>query len=332
MYLKFFNLKREPFSLSPDPDFLYLSEVHEEGLAHLRYGLIQKKGFIVITGEVGTGKTTLINTLLSEIPQEVKTAFISNPRLERDEFFYLLSMKFNIGNEGNKAKFLIRFTDFLERANEKQENVVLIIDEAHCLTEDLLEEIRLLSNLETPNSKLVNIILAGQPEFEKVLDNPKFRALKQRITLRYRLKPLDREETANYVKVRLARAGAQDVGIFSEKALYAIHEYSQGIPRIINLLADHSMLTGFVKEVRTIDDKIIEECSKEIGLTKKKDKKPPGETKGLNPSQPLGFLFKMGLVLGIFLVILVLFWFLGFSANERQELLNSFLNMIVSVK
>ncbi len=323
MYLRFYNLKEEPFSLSPDPDFLYLSEVHREGLANLRYGLIQKKGFIVITGEVGTGKTTLINALLSEIPQEVKTAFISNPKLKTEEFFFLLSRAFKLGNGDNKAKFLINFTEFLERLDKNGENVVLIIDEAHCLPEKLLEEIRLLSNLETPHSKLLNIILVGQPEFEKTLDHPGFRALKQRITLRYRLKPLSKEETREYIKVRLSRAGSKDVGVFSEGAISAIYRYSKGVPRVINLLADRAMLTGFVKETKVIDDKIIRECAAEIGfgnaelnrVEKDRLKKNDRETKTGRHLLRAGLAF---LILG---AILAIFWFVSLSNAERQKLI-----------
>ncbi len=334
MYQKFYNLREEPFSLSPDPDFLYLSEVHQEGLANLQYGLIQKRGFIVITGEVGTGKTTLINALLSEIPQEVKTAFISNPKLERGEFFYLLSRAFKIEYDDNKAKFLINFTEFLKKADQNGENVVLIIDEAHCLPEELLEEIRLLSNLETPHSKLVNIILVGQPEFEKILDNPKFRALKQRITLRHRLLALDREETRNYVKVRLSRAGAKDTGIFSDRALDTIHEYSGGVPRVINLLADHSMMTGFIKEARTIGDKIIRECAKELDLDEIKHKKERTEpvSSGTTRHKGLNYTLKVGILALVFMAILLVFWFFGFTPNERRTLISSLTDVIFSGK
>ena len=335
MYLKFFNLNTEPFSLSPDPDFLFLSEVHAEGLANLRYGLIQKRGFVVITGEVGTGKTTLINALLSEIPETTNTAFISNPKLERDEFFYILTRAFKIGNGENKARFLVNFTEFLENAHKANENVVLIIDEAHCLSEDLLEEIRLLSNLETPHAKLISIILVGQPEFEKILDNPRFRALKQRVTLRHRLKSLNRQETGEYINLRLAKAGAKDAGIFSQKALDAIYEYSKGIPRVVNLLADHCMLTGFVKEVKTIDDKIVKECAHELELGRDKTDSQPSSPQTVNNKSHrfhLGFLFKFGLLVTIFFLILVLFWFLGLTVDERQALINSLTQLIFSEK
>ena len=268
MYLDFYGLKYEPFSLSPDPRFLYLAASHKEALAHLRYGLIQQKGFVVITGEVGTGKTTLIYSLLSQMPQQVISAFISNPVLTRNEFFYLLGHKYGLGEIENKGDFLVKFTRFLEEAHKKKKNVVLIIDEAHCLEKEILEEIRLLSNLETPHSKLINIILTGQPEFNEKLNVPDLRALRQRITLRYELEPLDLKETNAYVQLRMAKAGAKDAGIFTHAAIDSIYEYSGGIPRIINLLCDHALLTGFVKEAKIIDDKIIGECAKEIGCLK----------------------------------------------------------------
>ena len=266
MYREFYNLRSEPFSLSPDPNFLFEAEAHKEALAHLRYGLIQKKGFVLITGEVGTGKTTLINTLLQNLPDKVHTAFISNPKLSKDEFFLILANEFRLGAINNKASFLIRFGEFLEKSNKQDINVVLIVDEAHQIDDEVLEEIRLLSNLETPDAKLINIILVGQPELIKKINKIENRALRQRITLRYSLRPLDFKETVDYVHFRLMKAGSKDIGIFNQSALRAIYKYSHGIPRLINLLADHALLTGFVKEVRTIDDKIIKECANELDL------------------------------------------------------------------
>ncbi|NPA95737.1 MAG: AAA family ATPase [Thermodesulfobacteria bacterium] len=265
MYLDFYNLKTEPFSLSPDPKFLFLSESHKEALAYLRYGLIQQKGFVVITGEVGTGKTTLLFTLFAEMPQKVELAFISNPALSKDEFFALLAEKYKLGQVKDKADFLIRFTRFLENSFLEKKEVVLIVDEAHCLNEDVLQEIRLLSNIETPEAKLLNIILTGQPEFEHILAQPRFRSLKQRITLKYTLKPLNLDETISYIQFRLAKAGAKDINIFTEDAYKKIFSYSKGIPRLINVLCDRALLTGFVNETRQIDEKIIDECIAEIG-------------------------------------------------------------------
>ncbi len=264
MYLDFYNLKIEPFSLSPDPRFLFLAPSHKEALAYLKYGLIQQKGFVVITGEVGTGKTTLIYSLLAQMPKQIVTAFISNPTLTRDEFFSLLAQEYGLGDIKNKADFLLKFSKFLEDSLDKKKNVVLIIDEAHRLDTEILEEIRLLSNLETPNAKLINIILTGQPEFSEILNHSDFRALKQRVTLKYTIMPLTLEETEAYIQVRLAKAGAKDVGIFTQEAIEAVFNYSKGIPRVINLLCDHALLTGFVKETKIIDDKIVEECAKEL--------------------------------------------------------------------
>ena len=326
MYLDFYGLKKEPFSISPDHHFLYLSEVHKEGLAYLRYGLIQKKGFIVITGEVGTGKTTLINALLSEIPQEVNYVVISNPKLTKDEFFYLLVSRFGLGTFSNKAEFLVRFTEFLQNCQEKDLNVVLIVDEAHCLSEELLEEIRLLSNLETPSAKLLNIILVGQPEFEKILNRPELRALKQRVTLRYKLTPLNEEETFNYIKVRLSRAGASDVGIFTTTALKKIYHYTEGVPRLINLLADHSLLTGFVKEQKKIDKDIVEECAKEIGL---EEKKTIAAIKDVNREGVSwsNFVFKINIFL-LFLMFLVFFLIALFFDNNGAIDVNAIVKVL----
>jgi len=264
MYLDFYNLKTEPFSLSPDPRFLFLTASHKEAMAHLKYGLIQHKGFVVILGEVGTGKTTLLNALLAKIPNEVIYAFISNPILSRQEFFRLLAHYYKLGPVTDKADFLIKFSSYLERAYYDNKSIVLIIDEAHCLSETILEEIRLLSNLETPNAKLINIILCGQLEFEPILRQEKFLPLRQRISLKYTLRPLTLSETESYIHLRLSKAGADDTRIFTSIAIRHIYNYTNGIPRLINMVCDHALLTGFVKDSSIIDDKIIRECVEEL--------------------------------------------------------------------
>jgi len=273
MYLNYYGLNEQPFSISPDPRFLYLSEVHREGLANLTYGVAQRKGFVVITGEVGTGKTTLIHALLADVPQKVRVAFISNPTLTREEFFFLLADAYKLGVIEHKGHFLVKFTQFLEKAYSNDENVVLIVDEAHSLSQELLEEIRLLSNLETAGHKLVNIILVGQPELDEKLSGPELRPLTQRITLRHRMSSMTLDETTKYIETRLLRSGAKDLGIFTDSAIRSLYEHSRGIPRLINILAEHALLTGYVRELKRIDDRVIEECAAEFRLSGSKDDK-----------------------------------------------------------
>ena len=319
MYLSYYGLNEQPFSISPDPRFLYLSECHREGLANLTYGVAQRKGFVVITGEVGTGKTTLIHALLAEVPQKVRVAFISNPTLTREEFFYLLADAYKLGAIEHKAHFLVKFTQFLEKAYSSDENVVLIVDEAHSLTHELLEEIRLLSNLETAGHKLVNIILVGQPELDEKLSGPEMRPLTQRITLRYHLSSMTIEETAKYIETRLLRSGAKDLGIFTESAIQSLYEYTRGIPRLTNILADHALLTGYVKDLKQIDNRVIEECAGELRLSGSKDEKD-AETVTISPYRRYSRLIRAVMIIVIlFLVVslglLVLWWDVQMSSG-----------------
>ena len=319
MYLSYYGLNEQPFSISPDPRFLYLSEAHREGLANLTYGVAQRKGFVVITGEVGTGKTTLIHALLADVPQEVRVAFISNPTLTKEEFFYLLADAYKLGAIEHKAHFLVKFTQFLEKAYSSDENVVLIVDEAHSLTHELLEEIRLLSNLETAGHKLVNIILVGQPELDEKLSGPEMRPLTQRITLRYHLSSMTLEETAKYIETRLLRSGARDLGIFTESAIQSLYEYTRGIPRLTNVLADHALLTGYVKDLKQIDNRVIEECAGELRLSGSKDEKD-AETVTISPYRRYSRLIRAVMIIVIlFLVVslglLVLWWDVQMSSG-----------------
>jgi general secretion pathway protein A len=330
MYLKFYGLDKHPFSIAPDPNFFYGSDVHKEGFAHLRYGLIQKKGFVLITGDVGTGKTTLLHLLLRNIPKYTQTAFISNPKLTTNEFFYLISRAFNLGETPDKAQFLVKLGSFLQEAKKNQENVILIVDEAHCLTEELLEEIRLLSNLETPEGKLMNIILVGQPEIKEILKRDSMRALNQRITLRYHLRPLSETETCRYLEVRLMKAGAKDANIFTPRAQKAIFGYSGGIPRVINILADKAMLTGFVKEAPKIDDDIIRECAEEMDLAVQGREKDQGilSKKGREGTKAsFTVFFKILAVSGILLLMAIFLWLLmGNNLSEHFSAIEQLLN------
>ena len=308
MYLQYYGLNEQPFSTSPDPRFLYFSEAHREALAHLTYGICQRKGFIVITGEVGTGKTTLIHALLSDMPQKVRLSFISNPTLTREEFFFLLADAYKLGPIKHKAQFLIEFTRFLENVYRADENVVLIVDEAHSLSHEMLEEIRLLSNLETPVHKLVNIILVGQPELDEKLSDPIFRPLTQRIALRYHLPPMNLEETAKYVETRLLRAGAKDLGIFTESAVRSLYEHTGGIPRMINILADHALLTGYVKELKQIDDRVIKDCATEFMAPGTKDTERTNGVTVVPHNIVYGESLRFVLIIAALLVVILALW------------------------
>ena len=329
MYLSYYGLNEQPFSISPDPRFLYLSEVHREGLANLTYGVAQRKGFVVITGEVGTGKTTLIHALLADVPQKVRVAFMSNPTLTREEFFYFLADAYKLGAIEHKAHFLVQFTQFLEKAYSGDENVVLIVDEAHSLSHELLEEIRLLSNLETASHKLVNIILVGQPELDEKLSSPELRPLTQRITLRYQLFSMTLDETAKYIETRLLRSGAKDLDIFTDSAIRSLYEYTRGIPRLINILADHALLTGYVKEMKRIDNRVIEGCAAELRLSGSEDEKDT-ESITITPYRRHSQLIKAVIIIAILFIVvslglLVLWW--GVLINDgilASSIYNSF--------
>ena len=266
MYTQFFCLKEKPFEITADPRFLYLSESHKEALAHLVYAVQEKKGFAVITGEVGTGKTTLVQTLLIRMDGSVRTAFLFNPKLDSsNEFLHSICEDLEIEVEkGTKGDYLSRLNNFLMDCYTKNVNVILIIDEAHSLSPQLLEEVRLLTNLETPNSKLLQVILVGQPELDITLDQPQFRPLKQRISVRYSLQPLNLKEVKEYIKRRLRVAGARSTYLFTSKALKKIYQYSKGIPRLINIVCDNALINGYGSEKRVIGDDIIREVISDL--------------------------------------------------------------------
>src|SRR5579862_2989040 len=263
MYKGFFGLKDNPFNVNPDPRFLFFTKEIEEAFSGLKYGVQNRKGFITLTGEVGTGKTTLVNRLLDWLQEErVRTAFLFNSRMNSSQLFDFILAEFGIPCESrSKSQLLMKLNGFLLDRFRAGETTVLIVDEAQNLTYPVLEEIRLLTNLETSTEKLLQIVLSGQPELEEKLKLPQLRQLRQRIMLRCKTSALSKEQTNDYMVERLRIAGASGDPIFSTKTLEAIHVYSMGIPRVINLLCEHSLVNGFVEQQRPIQHKIVEEVA-----------------------------------------------------------------------
>ena len=266
MYKDFFGFKEKPFEITADPRFLYLSESHKEALAHLLYAVQEKKGFAVITGEVGTGKTTLVQAMFGRLDGSTRTAYLFNPRLDsNNDFLHSICEDLEIKMEkGSKADYLSRLNHFLMDCYTRKVNVVLIIDEAQTLSPQLLEEVRLLTNLETPDSKLLQVILVGQPELDHILEQPQFRPLKQRISVRFHLQPLNQKELKDYIKRRLRVAGARSTYLFSPKALKRIYQYSRGIPRLINIVCDNALINGYASEQKVIGEDIIREVISDL--------------------------------------------------------------------
>ena len=266
MYRKHFGLKEKPFEITVDPRFLYLSETHQEALAHLVYAVQERKGFAVITGDAGTGKTTLVRTLLGRLDGNTRAAFIFNPKLENNqEFLHSICEDLEIrGEGGTKVDYLTRLNEFLLESFARRENVVVIIDEAHALSPELLEEVRLLTNLETSTDKLLQVMLLGQPELDNILSQPRFLPLKQRINVRYRLQPLNQKETGEYITRRLRVAGARTINLFTPGALKKIYQYSRGIPRVINIVCDNALVNGYAGEKKMIDAGIIRETISDL--------------------------------------------------------------------
>jgi general secretion pathway protein A len=247
MYRKFYGFQERPFEITPDPKFVYLSEIHQEALARLQYAVQEGKGFSVITGEAGTGKTTLVHMLLSKLDGRVRTSYIFNPILDRADFLNYICDDLGITSDGMKSRgqSLTALHNFLLDCFTRDEKVFLIIDEAQSLDPELLQEVRLLTNLETSKKKLLHVILLGQPELSQILAEQRFRPLKQRITVRYHLRPLRLKETKEYIQYRLKRARSINLSIFDHGAIREIYRYSKGIPRLINIVCDNALLSGF---------------------------------------------------------------------------------------
>jgi general secretion pathway protein A len=260
MYNQFYGFKEKPFEINPDPDFLFLSESHREALSHLIYATKERKGFTVITGEVGTGKTTLARAFLSRLDGQVKTAYIFNPNLTSIDFLRYICEDLGIkGEKLSKGQYIAQLQEFLLDHYRRNEQVILIVDEAQNLPPALLEEVRLLTNLETSKNKLLQVILIGQPELNNVLNSHKFRQLKQRVSLRYHLQILNEEETHKYIESRLINAGAADTHLFTARALGKIYGYAKGIPRLINIACDNALLTGYTAGQKVVGSRIIQE-------------------------------------------------------------------------
>lgn len=265
MYRKYYGLKRKPFELAPVGGRVYLSESHREALAILRYGVISNKGFLLLIGGVGTGKTTILNTFLAMVKDRVRVCVLDNPKLNKHEFFTYVAGSLGIPYKKNKGSFILQFAEFLFKYENEGGKVLLIIDEAQAFPLDLLEEIRLLSN-HAGEKNVLTIFLVGQPEIQKTLANPQLLPLRQRIGIRHILEPLSEDDTAQYISYRLNKAGATNTALFNRGAIAAIHKESSGNPRLINIICDHALISGFNLDKNYIDKDIIDECIKEIKL------------------------------------------------------------------
>lgn len=304
MYKRYYGLQRNPFELLPDSKTLFLSETHKEGLATLRYGILSKKGFVLLTGGVGTGKTTLINVLVKSVKSLVNVCVLSNPLLSSQEFFLYIASELGLPFT-NKVNFLREFSDFLKKEQNKYNRTLLIFDEAQALPVDLLEEIRLLSNLSGDNVDALSIFLVGQPELLDRLADPRLLPLRQRIGIRFHLTPFSPQDTKQYILFRLNKAGASNLQIFSEQAIQIIFQTTHGNPRLINVLCDHALISGFSQGELSIDEEIILECIQELHL--------PGDTATFDLSPVVQKKRKrrglLGLLIACLLVLLGIIFF-----------------------
>ena len=292
MYTDFFKLKIKPFEMAPDPRFLFFSETHQEAFAYLQYGIIDQKGFLVLTGDIGTGKTTLLHALIKELEQNIKVAYITNPAMEKREFLSYIANSFGLERPKSKVDFLEDLSQLLHHYNRQDKRPVLIIDEAHKLTPELLEEVRLLSNIETPEKKLLTIFLVGQIEFLDLINSDECRALKQRISLRYHLDVLTEEETREYIRHRLAISSFNGFGasIFTDDAVKEIYRFSKGYPRVINIICDHALVSAFARGKHKVGKDIIKECAADL------DMKIPKKGRSIRvSSSPVKFLSKLNI-------------------------------------
>ncbi|HVQ13583.1 MAG TPA: XrtA/PEP-CTERM system-associated ATPase [Vicinamibacterales bacterium] len=288
MYERFYNLRERPFSLTPDPDYLFLSRVHREGLNHLRYGVESHAGFVVITGEIGCGKTTLLQTVIRGLDQQTAISRIVNTALDSRELIEAVMLDFGLNPPHGQSKpFLLRdLARFLVDQRNAGRHVLLVIDEAQNLTEQALEEVRMLSNLETEKSKLIQIVLIGQPDLRDLLARPTLEQFRQRITVSYHLQPMDREETAAYINHRLRRAAIWIPLTFPSEVTDLIYRYSRGVARKVNIIADAVLLFGYGANKTAIDVELTQEVLDELGC-KDGDDAPLGEEAALAAAESI---------------------------------------------
>ncbi len=266
MYLQFYELKAHPFKTNPDPKFLWLGEKHNEAFATLEYGILMRNGFILLTGGIGTGKTTLIRHLMNKISKQFRVATIFDPDMPFLGFFNYLSEELGMnGKFDNKSDFLIGFREFLVKANMEGRSVFIIIDEAQRLSQELLEQIRLLSNIELDDEKLINIFFVGQSEFRETLMKKGNESISQRMTLSYHIQPLNESETINYIEHRVKVAGSRR-SIFTIQASKTVHSLSGGIPRLINSICDCALLNGFISDREVITQALINACQADLRI------------------------------------------------------------------
>jgi general secretion pathway protein A len=265
VYLDYYGLTEPPFDITPNPRFLFYSAKHREAFNHLLYGIRERKGFVQLTGEVGAGKTTLCRAMLEQLDERFATALILNPVMSADELIKAIGLEFGLPVSGlDRLDTLAVINEFLLRQVEAGRDAVLIIDEAQDLTDELLEQVRLLSNFETDNRKLLQIVLMGQPELRDRLNNPRLRQLRQRITVRYHLLPLSRQEVRQYVQHRLHLCGGNGHPCFTGPAFWQLYHYTKGIPRVLNALCDKALLAGFVAQRKRIDFGLVSRAVREL--------------------------------------------------------------------
>ena len=265
MYLEFYALRHAPFDITPNPRFLFHSVKHREAFNHMIYGIRERKGFVQLTGEVGAGKTTLCRALLEQLDSNFSTALILNPVMDGNELMKAIATEFGLDVKGrDRMETMAVINDFLLRQVLAGKETVLIIDEAQNLTEDLLEQVRLISNLETDDRKLLQIVLMGQPELRDRLDSPRLKQLRQRITVRYHLRPLTRTEVGQYIQHRLALSGSNGAPAFTFGAIWRVFRYSGGIPRLVNAVCDKALLAGFVERSYKINHRMVGRAIREL--------------------------------------------------------------------